>query len=125
MDNLWEMIAKARGVELDEEFIWVSIGSNYKYKITTCGLYIFVAEQWGSACTVNEFIAGAGTIKKIPFRPQKGDTYYTPFSNTLVLDDIWAGNTVDYARLIAGVVFRTIEEAESYLPTWKERISKL
>ena len=37
MENLWEMIAKARGVELNEEFILVHRGLIYKHKITTDG----------------------------------------------------------------------------------------
>ena len=84
MENLWEMIAKARGVELNEEFIWVFLGSEYKYKITTNGLQVFRHEGWFCSYSVDEFIEGEGEIEKLPFRPQIGDTYYTIFSNTMV-----------------------------------------
>ena len=40
MENLWEMIAKARGLELDEEFILIDKGLTYKHKITTDGLIV-------------------------------------------------------------------------------------
>ena len=125
MENLWEMIAKARGVELYEEFMLVHKCGKYKFRVTTQGFHIFIDNQWEEINITDEFIKGKGEIEKIPFRPQIGDTYYTTFSNTWVLDDIWAGNTADYARLIAGVVFRTREEAEAYVPTWLDRISKL
>ena len=78
MDNLWEMIAKARGVELDEEFIWDYKGFKYKHRITTYGLQILVEDKWFCAHTsTTAFIEGAGTIEKLPFRPQKDDKYYT------------------------------------------------
>ena len=126
MENLWEMIAKARGLELNEEFIWDYKGFKYKHRITTYGFQILVEDKWfGAHTSTTAFIEGAGVIEKLPFRPQKGNTYYTTFSNNSVSYDIWTGNTADYARLIAGVVFRTREEAEAYIPTWQERISKL
>ena len=45
MENLWEMIAKTRGVELDEEFIWDYKGFKYKHRITTYGLQILVEDK--------------------------------------------------------------------------------
>ena len=43
----------------------------------------------------------------------------------MVTSEGWAGSAGDYARLIAGIVFRTKEEAAAYITTWKEIISKL
>ena len=125
MENLWEMIAKTRGVELDEEFVWDYKGFKYKHRITTNGLQIFRHDGWFCSYGVDEFIIGIGEIEKIHFRPQIGDTYYTIFSNTMVTSEGWAGSAGDYARLIAGIVFRTKEEAAAYITTWKEIISKL
>lgn len=127
MDNLWEMIAKARGVELDEEFIWDYKGFKYKHRITTYGLQILVEDKWfGTHSSTTAFIEGAGTIEKIPFRPQEGGVYYTFYLiNKEVAYSTWDNTSVDYARLIAGIVFRTREEAEAYIPIWQERISKL
>ena len=119
------MIAKTRGVELNEEFLLVYKGFKYKHKITTDGLLVFRYGGWCLSCGINEFIEGVGEIEKLPFRPQLGDTYYTIFSNTMVTSDGWAGSAGDYARLIAGIVFRTKEEAAAYITTWKEIISKL
>ena len=82
MENLWGMIAKARGVELNEEFTLVYMGSKYKHKITNYGLNIFIGEEWCGSRAVDEFIRGEGTIEKIPFRPQRGEVYYTIIHNT-------------------------------------------
>ena len=126
MENLWKMIAEVRGVELDEEFIWDYKGFKYKHRITTSGLQIFVEDKWfGNSTSATAFIEGAGEIEKLPFRPQIGDTFYTIFSNTMVTSERWAGSAGDYARLMAGLVFRTKEEAAAYIPTWKEIVSKL
>ena len=80
MENLWEMIAKARGLELNEEFILCAKGLEYKLRITTNGLEAFRHEGWFCSYGVDEFIRGVGEIEKLPFRPQIGDTYYTIFS---------------------------------------------
>ena len=77
MENLWEMVAKARGVELYEEFMLVYSGRKYKIRVTTQGFHIFIDNQWEETNITDEFIKGKGIIEKIPFRPQKGDEYYT------------------------------------------------
>lgn len=125
MENLWKMIAKARGVELDEEFLYSLGGAKYKYRISGKGLEMYEDGQWYSSSRSNAFIRGEGTIEKLPFRPQKDDVYYTFCLNKEVIPSEWSDDSIDFARLIAGVVFRTREEAEDYLPPWKERISKL
>ena len=125
MENLWEMIAKARGVELDEEFILVYMGSKYKHKIANYGLNIFIGEEWCGSRAIDEFIRGEVVIEKLPFRPKRTEVYYTIIHNTATVSYHWGDTTTDYERLIAGVVFRTKEEAEAYIPTWIERINKL
>ena len=125
MENLWEMIAKARGLELNEEFMLVYSGSKHKIRVTTQGFHIFVDNKWVETNITDEFIKGKGEIEKIPFRPQKCNSYYTIINKGEVIISLWEDRSVDYTRLIAGVVFRTREEAKAYIPTWKERISKL
>ena len=123
MENLWEMIAKARGVELNEEFKW----NDLTYKINGYdGLLVLDCScVWVVSGRMHGFIKGEGTIEKIPFRPQEGDVYYTFCLNKEVTSSWWGDNSIDYARLIAGIVFRTREEAEAYIPIWQEIISKL
>ena len=125
MENLWELVAKARGVKLNEEFLYSFNGPKYKYRISGKGLEVYENGQWYSSSRSNAFIRGGGKIERLPFRQQKGDVYYTFYFNKEVIDSDWNDSSVDYTRLLSGVVFRTIEEAENYLPTWQERISKL
>ena len=123
MENLWETIAKARGVELNEEFKWAYFTE--KYRIRESGLEHLEDGQWYSSQCAIEFIRGEGKIERLPFRPQRAEVYYTIIHNTATVSYHWADTTADYERLIAGIVFRTREEAEAYIPTWQERINKL
>ena len=127
MENLWGMIAKARGVELDEEFLYSLGNFEYKYRISERGLeyYDNDGDWWTLSDCNNEFIKGIGKIERLPFRPQKGDSYYTIINENEVIISLWENRSIDYTRLISGVVFRTREEAEAYIPTWLDRISKL
>ena len=125
MENLWEMIAKARGLELNEEFILSARGLEYKHRITTNGLQVSRHDGWFCSYDVDAFIRGEGEIEKLPFRPQIGGDYYTIINKGEVIISLWEDRSVDYTRLIAGVVFRTREEAKAYVQTWLDRISKL
>lgn len=127
MENLWEMIAKSRGLELGEEFLYSRNNSKYKYRISERGLeyYNEITYRWFySNCSI-EFIRGDGVIEKLPFRPKRTEVYYTIIHNTATVSYHWGDTPADYERLIAGIVFRTREEAEAYIPTWHEIISKL
>ena len=123
MENLWETIAKARGVELNEEFKW----NDLTYKINGYdGLLVLDCScVWVVSGRMHGFIKGEGKIERLPFRPQRTEVYYTIIHNTDAVSSHWADTTEDYGRLIAGIVFRTREEAEAYINTWLERINKL
>ena len=125
MENLWELVAKARGVELNEEFLYSWSSFKYSYRISEEGLEINDNGKWYSSSNANIFIKGEGKIERLPFRPKRVEVYYTIIHNTATVSYHWADTTADYERLIAGVVFRTREEAEAYIPTWIERINKL
>ena len=125
MENLWEMIAKARGVELGEEFLYSWSSFTNKLRISEEGLEIYEDGQWYASSYAHVVIKGEGKIEKLPFRPKRAEVYYTIIHNTATVSYHWADTTADYERLIAGVVFRTREEAEAYIPTWIERINKL
>ena len=120
------MIAKARGVELNEEFFMSNGVDKCKYRVTEKRLEVLdISGKWVASCLTDEFIRGEFVIEKIPFRPQVGDSYYTIINENEVIISLWENRSIDYTRLIAGVVFRTREEAEAYVPTWLDRISKL
>ena len=125
MENLWEMIAKARGVKLNEEFLYSWGGLTNKLRISEEGLEVYGDGRWHASSYVRAFIKGEGKIERLPFRPKRVEVYYTIIHNTATVSYHWADTTADYERLIAGVVFRTREEAEAYIPTWIERINKL
>ena len=125
MENLWGMIAKARGVELGEEFLYSWGSFTDKLRISEEGLELYEAGRWYASSYAHVFIRGSGKIERLPFRPKKDEIYYTIIYNTATGSYHWADTSADYERLIAGLVFRTKEEAEAYIPTWKERISNL
>ena len=125
MENLWETIAKARGVELGEEFLYSWSSFTNKLRISEEGLEIYEDGQWYASSYAHVFIKGEGKIERLPFRPKRVEVYYTIIHNTATVSYHWADTTADYERLISGLVFRTREEAEAYLPTWQERINKL
>ena len=123
MENLWETIAKARGVAINEVFKW----QGSKYKITNYEGLLVLEDGWVKSRSVLSFIRGGDdcVIERLPFRPRRAEVYYTIIHNTSTVSYHWADTTADYERLIAGLVFRTREEAEAYIPTWIERINKL
>lgn len=119
------MIAKARGVELGEEFLYSWSSFTDKLRISGEGLEIYEDGQWYASSYAHVFIKGEGKIERLPFRPKRAEVYYTIIHNTATVSYHWGDTTADYERLIAEVVFRTREEAEAYIPTWIERINKL
>ena len=121
MENLWKMIAKARGVELNEEFKW----NGSIYKIAEYDGLLALYNSWVKSSNVASFIEGDGKIEKLPFVPKMGECYWT-YGNGLgrpyVEKFIWANSCYDKERKLLGIVFRTEQEAKDYLPTWEKRL---
>lgn len=64
-------------------------------------------------------INGKAKIIKLPWKPEKGDAYYTfeVFRGKWVVRSLWwTGAPCTYALLDKGWVFRTKEEAQAALP---------
>ena len=126
MENLWEMIAKARGVELNEEFKW----NDLTYKITDYdGLLVLDCScvwMWVKSKGVLSFIRGGDdcVIEKIPFVPKMGEIYWSYYNNQEIYIETycWNDSTFDKERKLLGIVFRTKQEANDYLTTWKKRL---
>ena len=124
MENLWEMIAKARGVELGEEFKW----NGLIYQITDYdGLLVLDCScAWVTSGRTHGFIKGEGKIEKIPFVPKMGEKYYTytnyGSNDPYVCKYVWNNVGIHKQRKAFGIVFRTKKEAKDYLPTWKKRL---
>ena len=122
MENLWEMIAKARGVELNEEFKW----NGSIYKIAEYDGLLVLDCSWVRSNSVVSFIKGYGKIEKLPFLPKMGENYWTYTGcgdNEPYIDKyIWHNLYYDKERKLFGIVFRTKQEAKDYLPTWLKRL---
>lgn len=121
--NLIPEIAKMLGVEIGEEFKV----DRYEYN----GLTFKFAEnmlmsrsdlkgaEWGITYVIlSELLVGDAEIVKIPWKPKKGDAYYTfeIFRGKWVVRSLWWTEApCNYALLDKGWVFRTKEEAEDAL----------
>ena len=122
MRNLWGIIAKARGVELDEEFLYSLGNFEYKYRISERGLEYYDNDggRWTFSECNREFIKGIGKIKKLPFTPRIGEYYWT--YSDIICRYNWDNTTFHKERKLLGIVFRTEQEAKDYLPTWQKRL---
>ena len=87
MANLWGMIAKARGLELGDEFLYSWGSFTINLRISEVGLDIYEDGQWYSSIRSNAFIRGEGKIEKIPFAPKVGESYWTYYNSR----DIYIG----------------------------------
>lgn len=120
--NLISEICKMLGVELGEEFNVVSKDGSERI-CTLChdGLldntnYVYYDKE-----LFVDIVCGKLEIIKLPWKPKKGDRYYT-FNNTAgdnklcVTFEYWSDAFGDFALLKTGWVYRTHEEAEAALP---------
>lgn len=119
--NLIPEIARMLGVEIGEEF--KVKGREYIFHFVDNGLIAYRTD--GSALPYENCLAhflwlinGEEEIVKIPWKPKKGDGYYTfeVFRGKWVVRLLWwTGAPCNYALLDKGWVFRTKEEAEAAL----------
>lgn len=121
--NLIPEIARMLGVEIGEEFKV----DRYEYDGLTCKFAENMlmsrsdlkGAEWGITYVIlSELLAGDAEIVKIPWKPKKGDAYYTfeIFRDKWVVRSLWwTGAPCNYALLDKDWVFRTKEEAEDAL----------
>lgn len=122
--NLIPQIAQMLGVEIGEEFKV----DRYEYN----GLTFKFAEnmlmsrsdlkgaEWGITYVIlSELLVGDAEIVKIPWKPKKGDIYFT----FVLIGDKWSTNSYwwggfpnEYALLDKGWAYRTRAEAQAALP---------
>ena len=116
--NLIPEICKMLGVELGEEF--KIKGDNRTYWFDLDGLHSgeYVAEDEDDAM-LHDLLCGEVEIVKLPWKPKKGDTYYTfdRMGDKWCTNSYWWGDFPDeYALLDKGWIYRTEKEAEAALP---------
>lgn len=122
MANLMPEVARMLGVEIGEKF-QINLCPNVLFKFDMSG--ILAQEQgeasWHSANRgiLQELIYGSFEIMKLPWKPRKGDVYYSfaLLGDTWVVRPLWCGDFPnEYALFDKGWVYRTKEEAEAALP---------
>ena len=116
--NLIPEICKMLGVELGEEF--KIKGDNRTYCFDLDGLHSgeYVAEDEDDAM-LHDLLCGEVEIIKLPWKPKKGETYYTfeLLGDKWVVRSLhWGGFPNEYAMLGKGWIYRTCEEAQAALP---------
>ena len=122
--NLFPQIAEMLNVDIGEEFKLQEI-DNKIYKIELNGFWQRTENQkcWdsmeGSFFELNAILMGKRTVFKLPWKPKKGETYYTfeLLNGKWIVHLLWwAEVPCHYALLDKGWVYRTKAEAETALP---------
>lgn len=130
MKNLLPEIAKMLGVELGEEFK-IKGYDGLTYKLTDNGLELATVDgqktKWFDHGALNSLLKGKMEIVKLPWKPKKGERYWT--FDTVVLGDAlcivrytWDGDFNELTKLKTGWVYRTRAEAEAALPAVAKEI---
>lgn len=123
--NLIPEIACMLGVELNEEFK-IKGYDGLTYKFVNYGLKLSFQNDIGiTAIPTNvalvNLLNGNDEIVKLPWKPKKGDVYYT-FSfgglseEWVVVKQQWDAHPYERALFDKGWVYRTKEEAQAALP---------
>ena len=120
--NLIPKIAQMLDVELGEEFK-VDKYDEMTFKFAEKMLVAradFKGAKWGITYVVlSELLGGDAEIVKLPWKPKKGETYYTfglLGSKWVVRSLWWGGFPEEYALLDKGWVYRSEKEAQAALP---------
>ena len=118
--NLIPQIAQMLGVEIGEDFK-IKGYTEQTYRFDDDGLkviYSYLMKKTFANVMLGSLLAGKAEIVKLPWKPKKGDGYYTfeIFRGKWVVRSLWwTGAPCSYALLDKGWVFRTKEEAEDAL----------
>lgn len=123
-ENKFPQIAEMLGVKLEEVFHIQ--GGVFPYKFTSKGLcYQNTIGEWiHSEGIFPKILRGECEIIMPPYRPNRGDRYfsYADFSWDIRCFG-WDNLPLDYARLEAGMVFRTQDEACKELPSVYKKVT--
>lgn len=124
MANLIPEIAQMLGVEIDEEFeIKGRKGLTYKFiidELIVCNDNNTETAYISANMTLVSLIRGNSEIIKLPWKPKKGDVYFTfgLLGDKWVVRSLWWGGfPEEYALLSKGWMYRTEKEVQAALPT--------
>jgi hypothetical protein len=122
--NLIPEIAQMLGVEIGEEFeIKGRKGLTYKFiidELIVCNDNNTETAYISANMTLVSLIRGNSEIIKLPWKPKKGDVYFTfgRLGDKWVVRSLWWGGfPEEYALLDKGWVYRSEEEAQAALPS--------
>ena len=129
MANLIPQIAEMLGVEIGEGFE-VKGNKGLVYKFVDDELIVNSTDDRGSSgitahMTLVSLLKGKREIIKLPWKPKKGETYYTfeLLGDKWVVRSLWWGGFPnEYALLDKGWAYRTRTEAEASLPAVAEEL---
>ena len=121
--NLIPQIAQMLGVEIGEEFkIKGYIEPIYRFDADGLKARFDSCPQEGLSfanAMLGSLLAGTDEIIKLPWKPKKGENYYTfdIFRGKWVVRSLWwTGAPCNYALLDKGWVYHTEAEAQDALP---------
>ena len=113
--NVMSEVAGLLGLLIDEEFMV----DEKIYMIDEDGLWIKENNQRRTSNDLENLLTGRKEFVKLPWKPKKGDGYYTfeIFRGKWVVRSLWwTGAPCNYALLDKGWAYRSKEEAEDALP---------
>ena len=129
--NILPKIAKMLDVEMYEKFKIEGMSSDLVFRIGVDGLemerfdYAEDDRIWVTlaSCNFVDLLTGKAKIVKLPWKPKKGDAYFTFVLMVVLMGDKWVvrssrwgGLPNEYALLDKGWVYRSQAEAEAALP---------
>ena len=126
--NILPEIAKMLDVEMYEKFKIEGMSSDLVFRIGVDGLemerfdYAEDDRIWVNlaSCNFVDLLTGKAKIVKLPWKPKRKDKYWTLYINGHnkldIYWNIWTEEIAEFARLKAGWVYRTKEEAYAALP---------
>lgn len=129
--NILPEIAKMLDVEMYEKFKIEGMSSDLVFRIGVDGLemerfdYAEDDRIWVTlaSCNFVDLLTGKAKIVKLPWKPKKGDAYFTFVLMVVLMGDKWVvrssrwgGLPNEYALLDKGWVYRSQAEAEDALP---------
>ena len=124
MSYIKDIVEKVLPVGIGEEFNIILDDGRYcmynPFKFTETDLI----DTHGGVFTayIGRIITQEYKIEKIPFKPKIGENHWSYDDELKPCQYTWTGHPFDYIDKMLGLVFRTKEEAENYLPTFKERL---
>lgn len=128
--NKMKKVAEILGVELGEEFRITDYGDN-RYRLTEYGIEVLGdTKVWITptySCILNELIVGSIGIKKLQWKPKKGDYYYYPEIDTGAIISaraIYDDENSEHNIISNGLACKTRREAEELKAWIVEQVKK-